>query len=148
MALTVMGLRYCICYQPCTPHPLTHVIPPPPPHTHTQAGLVIAGQSTKNSEYLYSWTHDSAFVFKLLIEGFVSVDHPSLRPLIDAYISVGATIQQITNPSGIAGKSGLSASPLMAPHLLLLEAVRSEVCAGTAEIVYQFQHVRSFCRSS
>ena len=68
---------------------------------------MIANQSTKNPEYLYSWARDLAIVFKLLIEDFVSGDDPSLPPLIDAYISAGATIQQTTNLSGIAGKSGL-----------------------------------------
>ena len=32
----------------------------------TQAGLVIASPSTENPDYLYSWTRDSALVFKLL----------------------------------------------------------------------------------
>jgi glucoamylase len=72
-----------------------------------QAGLVIASPSAQNPDYLYSWTRDSALVFKLLIEDFVSGDGPSLRRLIDAYISVESIIQQITNPSGAAGKSGL-----------------------------------------
>jgi len=71
------------------------------------AGLVIASPSTQNPDYLYTWTRDSALVFKLLIEDFVSGDDPSLRRLIDAYISVEAFIQQTTNPSGPAGKSGL-----------------------------------------
>jgi glucoamylase len=68
---------------------------------------VIASPSTQNPDYLYSWTRDSALVFKLLIEDFVSSGDPSLRRLIDAYISVEAIIQQTTNPSGTAGKSGL-----------------------------------------
>jgi glucoamylase len=88
-----------------TTHPwhvfLIHVTPSP------QAGLVIASPNTQNPDYLYSWTRDSALVFKLLIEDFVSGDGPSLRRLIDAYISVEAVIQQVTNPSGTAGKSGL-----------------------------------------
>ena len=37
----------------------------------------------------------------------MSGDDSPLRRLIDAYISVEAIIQQITNPSGSAGKSGL-----------------------------------------
>jgi len=68
---------------------------------------VIASPSTQNPDYLYSWTRDSALVFNLLIEDFVSGDDPSLRRHIDAYISVETIIQQITNPSGPAGKSGL-----------------------------------------
>jgi glucoamylase len=72
-----------------------------------QAGLVIASPSTQNPDYLYSWTRDSALVFKFLIENFVSDGDPSLRRLIDAYISVEAIIQQTINPSGAAGKSGL-----------------------------------------
>ncbi|KAH9986639.1 Six-hairpin glycosidase-like protein [Russula vinacea] len=71
------------------------------------AGIVIASPSTKNPDYLYSWTRDSALVFKLLIEDFVSGDDPSLRGQIDAYISVEARIQQTSNPSGPAGKGGL-----------------------------------------
>jgi glucoamylase len=88
-----------------TTHPwhvfLTHVTSSP------QAGLVITSPSTQNPDYLYSWTRDSALVFKLPIEDFVSGDNPSLRRPIDAYISVEAIIQQIANPSGPAGKSGL-----------------------------------------
>ena len=88
-----------------TTHPwhvlLIHVMPSP------QTGLVIASPSTQNPDYLYTWTRDSALVFKLLIEDFVSGDDSPLRRLIDAYISVEAIIQQITNPSGSAGKSGL-----------------------------------------
>ena len=72
-----------------------------------QAGLVIASPSTQNPDYLYSWTRDSALVFKFLIENFVSNGDPSLRRLIDAYISVEAIIQQTINPSGAARKSGL-----------------------------------------
>ncbi len=68
---------------------------------------MIASPSTQNPDYLYSWTRDSALVFNLLIEDFVSGDDPSLRRHIDAYISVETIIQQITNPSGPAGKSGL-----------------------------------------
>ena len=73
----------------------------------TQAGLVVASPSTQNPDYLYSWTRDSALVFKLLIEDFVSGDDPSLRGLIDAYIHVQSDIQQTSNPSGAAGKDGL-----------------------------------------
>ncbi len=72
---------------------------------------MIASPSTQNPDYLYSWTkswtHDSALVFNLLIEDFVSGDDPSLRRHIDAYISVETIIQHITNPSGPAGESGL-----------------------------------------
>lgn len=68
---------------------------------------MIASPNTQKPDYLYSWTRDSTLVFKLLIEDFVSGGDPPLRRLIDAYISVEAIIQQITNPSGSAGKSGL-----------------------------------------
>jgi glucoamylase len=68
---------------------------------------VVASPGTQNPGYLYSWTRDSALVFKFLIEDFMSGDDPPLRRLIDAYISVEQIIQQITNPSGAAGKSGL-----------------------------------------
>ena len=89
---------------------------------------MIASPSTKNPDYLYSWTRDSALVFKLLIEDFLSGDDPSLRGLIDAYISVDARIQQTSNPS-LRAKVG-SASPsstLMAPHSPILGGVRNEV---------------------
>jgi hypothetical protein len=56
---------------------------------------VIASPSTQNPDYLHSWTRDSALVFKLLVEDFVSGDEPSLRRLIDAYISVEAIIQHL-----------------------------------------------------
>jgi len=88
---------------------------------------VIASPSTQNPDYLYSWTRDSALVFNLLIEDFVSGDDPSLRRHIDAYISVETIIQQITNPSGPAGKSGLGEPKF---HILPLGAVRNEVCGA------------------
>ncbi len=69
--------------------------------------LVIASPSTQNPDYLYSWTRDSALVFKFLIEDFVSGDDLSLRGLIDAFITVESLIQQTSNPSGVAGKDGL-----------------------------------------
>jgi glucoamylase len=69
--------------------------------------LVIASPSTQNPNYLYSWTRDSALVFKLFIGDFVSGDDPSLRSLIDAYLSVEATIQQTLNLSGPAGQGRL-----------------------------------------
>ncbi|KAH9047688.1 glycoside hydrolase family 15 protein [Lactarius hengduanensis] len=71
------------------------------------AGLVIASPSTQNPDYLFSWTRDSALVFKLLIEDFVAGDDLSLRGLIDAYITVVSLLQQTSNPSGAAGKDGL-----------------------------------------
>lgn len=71
------------------------------------AGLVVASPSTQNPDYLYSWTRDSALVFKLLIEDFVAGDDLSLRGLIDAYITAESLIQQTPNPSGAAGKDGL-----------------------------------------
>ena len=93
---------------------------------------MIASPSTQNPDYLYSWTRDSALVFNLLIEDFVSGDDPSLRRHIDAYIPVETIIPQIANPSGPAGEAGLASqcSISMALHLLPLGAVRSEVCGA------------------
>jgi glucoamylase len=50
---------------------------------------------------------DSALVFKLLIEDFVSGDDPTLRGLIDAYVSVEANDPADPNPSGPAGQGEL-----------------------------------------
>ncbi|KAI0270004.1 glucoamylase [Gloeopeniophorella convolvens] len=71
------------------------------------AGLVIASPSTHDPNYLYSWTRDSALVFKLLIEGLVSGDDPSFRGLVDAYVAVEARLQKTPNPSGPADQGGL-----------------------------------------
>ncbi|KAF8271977.1 Six-hairpin glycosidase-like protein [Lactarius quietus] len=74
------------------------------------AGLVIASPSTQNPDYLYSWTRDSALVFKLLIEELVLGDDLSSRDLIDAYIIVESRIQQTPNPAVLRVKTVL-ASP-------------------------------------
>lgn len=38
--------------------------------TYVQAGLVIASPSTKDPNYLFTWTRDSALVFKTIIDQY------------------------------------------------------------------------------
>lgn len=72
-------------------------------------GVVIASPSTYNPDYLYTWTRDSATVFKFLIDQYTSDGgfDGSLRTLIDLFVDSQAHIQQISNPSGTVYTGGL-----------------------------------------
>lgn len=64
-----------------------------------KAGVVVASPSKTNPPYFYSWTRDSALVFKLLVDQFIAGD-ASLETHIKDYINAQAIIQGISNPSG------------------------------------------------
>ncbi len=68
---------------------------------------MIASPSTSNPDYLYSWTRDSALVFKALIDQFTSGEDTTLRNLIDDYTTSSGRLQQVSNPSGTVSTSGL-----------------------------------------
>lgn len=74
---------------------------------HFQAGLVVASPSTSNPNYLYTWVRDSSLVFKVLIDQFTSGVDPSLRTLIDDFVSAETDLQQVANPSGNITTGGL-----------------------------------------
>ncbi|KAI0040041.1 glycoside hydrolase family 15 protein [Auriscalpium vulgare] len=70
-------------------------------------GLVVASPSTQNPNYLYTWTRDSSLVFKPLVDQVTSGEDPSLRSLVDSFITVESKIQQTSNPSGTVTSGGL-----------------------------------------
>ncbi len=72
-----------------------------------QPGIVIASPSTTNPDYLYTWTRDSSLVFKAIIDQFTSGQDPSLRNLIDEFVSAEGILQQVSNPSGTVSSGGL-----------------------------------------
>ncbi|KAF5315355.1 hypothetical protein D9619_007132 [Psilocybe cf. subviscida] len=72
-----------------------------------KAGLVVASPSAVNPNYVFTWTRDSALVFKSIIDSFTRGDDKSSRKLIDYYVSAQADIQQVTNPSGAPATGGL-----------------------------------------
>ncbi|KAF9483498.1 glycoside hydrolase family 15 protein [Pholiota conissans] len=73
-----------------------------------KAGLVIASPSTTNPNYLFTWTRDSALVFKTIIDQFTTGQDTTLRPLIDLYVSAQTALQQVSNPSGTVSTGGLA----------------------------------------
>ncbi|KAI5466885.1 putative glucoamylase GMY1 [Mariannaea sp. PMI_226] len=72
------------------------------------SGLVIASPSKSDPDYWYTWTRDSALVFKTIIERFGNEYDPSLQTLIQQYIVAQAKLQGVSNPSGsLADGTGL-----------------------------------------
>lgn len=91
---------------------------------NAKPGIVVASPSTSDPDcklshsYLsksrltepidyYTWTRDSALVFKTLVDMFKNGDS-ALLDVIEEYISAQAYIQTVSNPSGaLSGGSGL-----------------------------------------
>lgn len=56
----------------------------------------------------YTWTRDSALVFKALVDTFISSSYSaSLQQEIENYISSQAGLQTVSNPSGGLSSGGL-----------------------------------------
>lgn len=72
-----------------------------------KAGIVVASPSTSNPNYLYTWTRDSALVFKTIVDQFTSGKDTTLRGLIDSYVAAQTVLQQVSNPSGTVSTGGL-----------------------------------------
>ncbi|THH07791.1 hypothetical protein EW145_g3149 [Phellinidium pouzarii] len=70
-------------------------------------GVVVASPSTTDPDYVFTWTRDSSLVFKMLVDQFATGIDPSLRGLIDEFVSAEATLQQTSNPSGSISTGGL-----------------------------------------
>ncbi|EJP69160.1 glucoamylase I precursor [Beauveria bassiana ARSEF 2860] len=64
------------------------------------AGAVVASPSTSSPDYWYTWTRDSALVFKCLVDRFTHSYDGSLQKLIQEYIAAQAKVQGVSNPSG------------------------------------------------
>ncbi|KAH0037358.1 extracellular glucoamylase protein, partial [Aureobasidium melanogenum] len=71
------------------------------------AGVVVASPSKSNPDYFYTWTRDSALVFKALVDQLIA-GNKSLEPLIQQYISAQANLQTVNNPSGGLCSGGLA----------------------------------------
>ncbi|TIA56047.1 extracellular glucoamylase protein [Aureobasidium pullulans] len=71
------------------------------------AGVVVASPSKTDPNYFYTWTRDSALVFKALVDQLIA-GNKSLEPLIQQYISAQANLQQVNNPSGGLCSGGLA----------------------------------------
>ncbi|PPQ97586.1 hypothetical protein CVT26_002314 [Gymnopilus dilepis] len=72
-----------------------------------KAGLVIASPSNVNPDYLFTWSRDSALVFKVIIDKFTRGGDPTLRTSIDQYFEAQVALQQVSNPSGTVSTGGL-----------------------------------------
>ena len=69
-------------------------------------GCLLKCELTEPTDY-YTWTRDSALVFKNLVDMFRSGDS-ALLEVIEEYISSQAYIQTVSNPSGgLSGGGGL-----------------------------------------
>ncbi|KGO67460.1 Six-hairpin glycosidase [Penicillium italicum] len=66
---------------------------------NAKPGIVLASPSTSDPNYFYTWTRDSALVFKTLVDMFKNGDS-ALLDLIEEYINAQAFIQTLSNPSG------------------------------------------------
>lgn len=72
-----------------------------------KAGIVIASPSTHDPDYLYTWTRDSALVFKRITDSFIRGEDDGLRTHIDDYVLAQQALQQVSNPSGTVTTGGL-----------------------------------------
>ncbi|CEL63323.1 glucoamylase [Rhizoctonia solani AG-1 IB] len=70
-------------------------------------GVVIASPSKVDPDYVYTWTRDSALVYKLLVDQYVSGRDNSLLQGIYDWIASQTRLQQVTNPSGTVSAGGL-----------------------------------------
>jgi glucoamylase len=67
---------------------------------------LISSVSDFNEDF-YTWTRDSALVFKALVDQLIA-GNKSLEPLIQQYISAQANLQTVNNPSGGLCSGGLA----------------------------------------
>lgn len=72
------------------------------------SGIVIASPSKNNPDYFYTWTRDSALVFKEIIDLFRNDYNTTLQTEIEDYAGAQAVLQGLSNPSGsLSDGSGL-----------------------------------------
>ncbi|CAE6533389.1 unnamed protein product [Rhizoctonia solani] len=70
-------------------------------------GVVIASPSKTDPDYVYTWTRDSALVYKVLVDQYISGRDNSLLQGIYDWIASQTRLQQVTNPSGTVAAGGL-----------------------------------------
>ncbi|KAH8899510.1 glycoside hydrolase family 15 protein [Thozetella sp. PMI_491] len=72
------------------------------------SGAVIASPSKSNPDYFFTWTRDSALVFKAIVDTFTHSYDANLQTEIENYIAAQAKLQGVSNPSGsLSDGSGL-----------------------------------------
>ncbi|KAJ9143535.1 Glucoamylase [Coniochaeta hoffmannii] len=64
------------------------------------SGVVVASPSKSNPDYWYTWTRDSALVFKSIVDTFTNSYDANLQSEIQNYIAAQAKLQGVSNPSG------------------------------------------------
>ncbi|KAK7430540.1 glycoside hydrolase 15 protein [Neonectria magnoliae] len=64
------------------------------------SGIVIASPDKQDPDYFYTWTRDSALVFKAIVERFTNEYDAGLQKHIQEYIVSQAKLQGVSNPSG------------------------------------------------
>ncbi|KEP47038.1 glycoside hydrolase family 15 protein [Rhizoctonia solani 123E] len=70
-------------------------------------GVVIASPSKVDPDYVYTWIRDSALVYKVLVDQYVSGRDNSLLQGIYDWIASQTRLQQVANPSGTVDAGGL-----------------------------------------
>ncbi|KAL5638055.1 hypothetical protein ACGC1H_002349 [Rhizoctonia solani] len=70
-------------------------------------GVVIASPSKVDPDYVYTWIRDSALVYKVLVDQYVSGRDSSLLQGIYDWIASQTRLQQVANPSGTVDAGGL-----------------------------------------
>jgi glucoamylase len=68
--------------------------------TNVHPGVVIASPDRDDPPYFYTWTRDSALVYKSLVDRFARSYDAGLQRSIERYISSQARLQAVSNPSG------------------------------------------------
>ncbi|KAF2732476.1 beta-glucosidase [Polyplosphaeria fusca] len=63
-------------------------------------GLTLASPSKSDPDYFYTWTRDSALVFKALVDRFIDTGDTNLQLEINNYISAQANLQTVAGPTG------------------------------------------------
>ncbi|KAK1761126.1 Glucoamylase [Echria macrotheca] len=72
------------------------------------SGVVVASPSKSNPDYWYTWTRDSALVFKGIVEAFTHSYNTTLQTQIQNFFAAQAKLQGVSNPSGnLATGAGL-----------------------------------------
>ncbi|OBT63964.1 hypothetical protein VE03_05984 [Pseudogymnoascus sp. 23342-1-I1] len=72
------------------------------------SGAVIASPSKTSPDYWYTWSRDSALVFKYLLDTLDNGYSTTLQTEVQNYIIAQANLQGVTNPSGsLSDGSGL-----------------------------------------
>ncbi|THV03026.1 glycoside hydrolase family 15 protein [Dendrothele bispora CBS 962.96] len=70
-------------------------------------GVVVASPSTSEPDYFYTWTRDSALVYKMLVDQYIHYGEKNLKPYLDDFVASQKVLQHVSNPSGDFETDGL-----------------------------------------